>query len=280
MERFEDFLQERRYLMGVSEKTLAYYRWAFASWTKHSDGDPKAWLIKLRSLGVAATSCNTYICAMNTYWKWVGEYNPVTKEGRHLAYLPEEQKLLQVFKPEHVKAIIEFKAQKYWEHRCHTLCCVLFDCGIRIAEGLAIRNSDCDFDNLVIKVLGKGNKHRLVPMSIELHKILWRHVNRGGFKPDELLFGTRIKTKLTQRNFLRDFKKLATRLRINGVRVSPHTCRHYFACTYLRNGGDLFTLCRILGHRSISTTQLYLRAIGIEQVAAAHQKFFPLSARR
>ncbi len=273
MERFDEFMQERRYLLSVSPKTLAYYRWAFASWTKYSGGIPKMWLKTLRERGVAATSCNTYICALNTYWKWAGE-------PTHLDYLKEEEKLVHTFKPDHFKAIVEFKPQKFWEKRCHTLACVLFDCGIRISEGLGIRAGDCDFDNLVINVLGKGNKHRLVPMSTELRKVLWRYSAGGGFRREQLLFGTHIETRLTQRNFLRDFKKLAVRLGITGVRVSPHTCRHFFACTYLRNGGDLFTLLRILGHSSISTTQIYLRSIGIEQVAEAHRKFSPLSRLR
>jgi integrase/recombinase XerD len=270
MYQFDEFMQERRYLLGVSEKTLAYYRWAFVSWAKYSADDPKTWLMTLRGRGLAATSCNTYICAMNTFWKWSGE-------PRHLDYLKEEEKLLQTFKTGDFRAIVEFKPKKFWEKRCHTLVCVLFDCGIRIAEGLGIRAADCDFDNLVISVLGKGNKHRLVPMSTELRKVLWRYRAAGGFRAEQLLFGTHVETRLSQRNFLRDFKKLALKLKITGVRVSPHTCRHFFACTYLRKGGDLFTLSRILGHTSISTTQIYLRSIGIEQVAEAHRKFSPLS---
>src|SRR5437762_3502053 len=64
MDRFEEFLQERVYLIGVSQKTVAYYRWAFNSWTRLAPAEPKDWVVKLRQSGVSPISCNTYICAM------------------------------------------------------------------------------------------------------------------------------------------------------------------------------------------------------------------------
>lgn len=68
------------------------------------------------------------------------------------------------------------------------------------------------------------------------------------------------------------------KLRITGVRFSPHTMRHTFAVTFLRNGGDVYVLSRILGHSSITTTTKHLRSMGIDALAEAHQKFSPLVA--
>ena len=100
---------------------------------------------------------------------------------------------------------------------------------------------------MCIRVLGKGNKQRLVPMSFELRKLLFRWVQRC---PREFVFGTRTGSKLTVRNFQRDFKLMCGKLAITGVRCSPHTLRHTFAVSYLRAGGNLFYLSKILGHTS------------------------------
>jgi integrase/recombinase XerD len=128
---------------------------------------------------------------------------------------------------------------------------------------------------LVLRVYGKGSKERLVPMSLELRKMLFR----WNQKPtSDLVFETRTGTKMTVRNFQREFKELGKRLKLTEVRMSPHTCRHTLACEYLRRGGDLEFLRRILGHSSILTTQKYLRSLGVVDLQAAHEGPSPLTA--
>lgn len=262
MDRFEEFTTERVYLIGVSQKTADYYRWAFNAWKKHApNGDPKEFVVSLRQSGVSAISVNTYICAMNTYWKWAGE-------NKHLAYLKEEQKVLATFTSEQVRRIVTFKASGKNLTRAWIVAMVILDCGLRISEVLGIKRHDLDFDNLLIKVKGKGNKERLVPMSIELRKSLYRYVR----EKQGLVFGTRMGTAVTVRNFQRDFKALCKRLKIEGVRCSPHTLRHSFAVGYLRAGGNLFYLSRILGHTSTRTTERYLQSLGVEDLQAVHSR--------
>jgi hypothetical protein len=81
-------------------------------------------------------------------------------------------------------------------------------------------------------------------------------------------------------NIGRDIRILGRRLRITGVRFSPHTMRHTFAVSFLRNGGDVYVLSRILGHANITTTTVYLRSLGMDILSQAHQKFSTLSALR
>lgn len=236
MERFEEFITERVYLKNVSPKTVAYYRWAFASWKKHSrDGCPKSFVINARQSGLSPTSVNTYICALNSYWKWAGE-------NKHLAYLKEEQKILKTFSLEQISKLINAKPVGRNETRACAAALTALDTGMRIQELLNLRRSDVDLDNLVLRVHGKGNKQRLVPMSIELRKLLFRYLSKHQF---DRLFATRGGTQPTQSNLSRDFKVLCSRLKITGVRVSFHTLRHSFAIEYLKAGGNVLYLQRI-----------------------------------
>jgi site-specific recombinase XerD len=84
---------------------------------------------------------------------------------------------------------------------------------------------------------------------------------------------------MTVRNFQRDLKAICTKLRITDVRCSPHTLRHTFAVSYLRAGGNLFYLSKILGHSSVTTTQRYLQSLGIDDLQAVHDRLSLLTRR-
>jgi integrase/recombinase XerD len=148
------------------------------------------------------------------------------------------------------------------------------DTGLRVNELLCLTRQDVDLENLVLRVKGKGNKHRLVPMSIELRKLLYRHL---AVQKHAIVFCTRDGCKVTQRNLLRDFKVGCEKLGIVGVRCSFHTLRHTFAVSYLRAGGNLFYLARILGHTSVKTTEKYLQSLGVEDLQEVHDRLTPLS---
>jgi integrase/recombinase XerD len=272
MERFEEFLTERKYLRNVSDKTLVYYRSAFRSWEAHSEGDWKAWIVNLRNAGLSAISINTYICAMNAYWRWAGT-------GLKVAYLKEEQKVLATLTPEQIRRLASFKPKGINQIRTHTAALLILDGGYRISELLTLPFEHCDFDNLVMKVRGKGGKHRLVPFSVEMRKTLYRYATKHS-GPGRLMFGTRNRTPVTVRNFQRDLKLIGGKTGMTGVRFSPHTLRHSFACEYLRNGGNLYYLSRLLGHSSVKTTEIYLQSVKIDELSAVHDRLSPLAPER
>ena len=95
--------------------------------------------------------------------------------------------------------------------------------------------------------------------------------------PSGFVFATNQKTPVSLRNIERDMKAVGKRVGITGVRFSPHTLRHSFAVNYLRRGGNLAYLQRILGHSSISVTERYLRSIGIEDLKDVHSGLSLLS---
>jgi site-specific recombinase XerD len=269
LERFEEFLNERKYLKNVSDHTLVYYRCAFRSWELHSKGEWKTWIVNLRQAGLSPVSINTYICAMNAYWRWA-------ETGLKVAYLKEEQKVLATLTPEHIRRLVSFKPRGVNQIRAHCVAMLILDGGYRISELLALPFEHCDFENLVVKVRGKGGKHRLVPLSVEMRKALYRFASRHS-GTGRLMFGTRNGTQMTVRNFQRDLKLIGRKVGITGVRFSPHTLRHSFACEYLRNGGNLYYLSRLLGHSTVKTTEIYLQSVNIDQLAAVHDRFSPLA---
>ncbi|MEP6960852.1 MAG: tyrosine-type recombinase/integrase [Acidobacteriota bacterium] len=266
----DEFTMELRYIRNVSPNTLELYSFAF----KQFQGclESKTAVIgrigELRDRGVKPVSVNTYLRCVNAYFNWLHK-----EHGKELVKIPklkEEQKVLESFSSEHVSRFLNYKPKTFASSRLHTIVSTLLDTGIRINEALSLAKEDVDMDNLVLKIAGKGGKHRLVPFSAELRRLLFRWSVKS--QPTSMFFETKRGAKLSQRNFLRDFKEWGEELKITGVRVSAHTCRHTFAIFYLRKGGNLFYLSRILGHSDIKTTQRYLQSLGIEDLQAVHNR--------
>jgi site-specific recombinase XerD len=155
------------------------------------------------------------------------------------------------------------------------LALVLLDCGLRISEALGLERDDVDLDGLVLRVTGKGRKVRLVPISNELRKHLFRYLDKTSGR---YVFHTFGGSRLERHNVYEDLQRLCRRIGIT-ARVNPHNFRHAFAAHSMKNGLDVFRLSRILGHSNIATTQIYLRSLGIEHLQAGHAKYSPLAGR-
>ena len=149
-----------------------------------------------------------------------------------------------------------------WEgHRNRAIIEVLFSCGLRVSELVSLRLSQLYLDEQYLRVLGKGSKERLVPISpkavSELQ--LWFHDRRlMTIKPghEDYVFLNRRGTHLTRVMILLMVKQQATAAGIQKT-ISPHTLRHSFATALLEGGADLRAIQAMLGHESIATTQLY-----------------------
>jgi site-specific recombinase XerD len=199
------------YFKNVTPKTVLWYRQSFA-FDGAMDGKTAIGerIVRLRDAGTSAVSVNTYLRALNAFFRWANA------EG-HLGELLRITKLKD--------------------------------------EALSLRSDDVDLDNFLLLVHGKGGKDRVVPISADLRRVMWRWLKAksgdGG-----LVFPTRNGTKMNYRNTLDDFKRLGKRLGIIAVRFSFHTLRHTFAVNYIRNGGDVFRLQRILGHTTLNLHRL------------------------
>lgn len=278
---FADFLKEKRFLNDLSSHTLRSYRVSFDKFKKYASELNKPalnkFVIGMREEGLKPVGCNVKIRSINSFLTWCFE-NGYTEEHLKIKQIKTGQPVLKVFSDAHIKALLKFKPKGAYEHRFWTITCLLIDTGARISEILELKTADVDYDSFLITITGKGDKQRIIPISVEMRKILYAFQTKHRFKVySDYLFATKEATPITYRNYMRDLLKLCADLGIDGVRISPHGFRHYFAINYLRNGGDLYRLSRILGHSTVSTTQVYLRSMGADVIRESHIKFSPLS---
>lgn len=139
----------------------------------------------------------------------------------------------------------------------------LYGCGLRVSELVSLKISDLFFDEGFIKITGKGDKQRFVPISKVTQKyiLLYRNLIRSqlqiqkGF--EDTLFLNRRGKQLTRAMIFTIIKDLAVAINLNKV-ISPHTLRHSFATHLLENGADLRSIQLLLGHESITTTEIYV----------------------
>jgi site-specific recombinase XerD len=142
---------------------------------------------------------------------------------------------------------------------------------------------DLWLDQGLLKVLGKGGKERLIPIGREVQRVLWRYVYRHRARPRmekrDFLFITRDGDQVTKSRLEILMKKYGQKAGITGVRCSPHTLRHTAAITFLRNGGDVFSLQRILGHTTLEMTRHYCELADVD-VKRAHLTASPVDNLR
>jgi len=140
---------------------------------------------------------------------------------------------------------------------------MLYSCGLRVSELTAIKLSDLFFDESFIKVTGKGNKQRFVPIGLPTQRILNIYIEnvRNQFPiqktANDTLFINRRGNPLTRAMIFTIIKRLAVEIGLEKS-ISPHTFRHSFATHLLENGADLRSIQLMLGHESITTTEIYM----------------------
>ncbi|CAI2600217.1 Tyrosine recombinase XerC [Apilactobacillus kunkeei] len=167
-------------------------------------------------------------------------------------------------------------------YRNYAIIEILYDTGMRVSECVNLQFSDIDFDNRIIKVIGKGNKQRYLPFGNYLIKALKQYqtncrdllVNKY-HKHHDYVFVNQYGDELTSRGveYILDEIVKQTSLTTN---IHPHMLRHTFATEMLNNGADLRTVQELLGHSSLSTTQIYTH-VSNDHLLRDYNKFFPRS---
>ena len=147
--------------------------------------------------------------------------------------------------------------------RNRTILETMYSCGLRVSELVTLKISDLFFEEGFIKVTGKGNKERFVPIHYNAQKYITIYISeiRSHLKPskgfEDTLFLNRRGKGLTRQMIFTILKDLSVKINLN-KKISPHTLRHSFATHLLKNGADLRAIQQMLGHESITTTEVYV----------------------
>lgn len=223
---------------------------------------------------------NCYLRSIRAFFSWLVSEGTIAQSPFDRVKIPRPpRKVIPAFSQHQIRqllAAVDFsKAEGY---RDYVIILTLLDTGLRVSELCSLRLSNLWLEDGVLKVTGKGNKERLVPIGRQIQRVLWCYISRHRPEPamsnSDLLFLTkgRALTKDRAEKVIAHYGKKA---QLTGIRCSRHTLRHTAAITFLRNGGDVFSLQRMLGHSSLEMTRRYCDIADMD-VKKAHMTASPV----
>ena len=208
------------------------------------------------------------------------EDNPM----RFIKNLKVEKSVIRTFNDREVRAMIqEREGRTYSNVRDKLMLMLLFDCGLRVSELVGIKPEDINRNGLLVR--GKGSKQRLMYIgpSVKRQMNKYKIAKERRFTkwdPEELedyYFLTQTGRKVSRTRINQILKEVGKVAGVRaGIRCCPHDCRHYFAQKQLRNGIDIYSLSRLLGHYDTSTTATYLKGLDDEIIVKNGVKTSPL----
>lgn len=219
---------------------------------------------QLNDTGIAATSQARIISGIRAFYHFLFLNNEIATNPSELIELPKTARKLPVFLSiQEIDAILEqIDVSKPDGHRNRAMLETLYSCGLRVSELIELRISNLHFDEGFIQVTGKGSKERLIPISPKAIKEIsfYFESSRNHVKPvkgnDDFLFLSKFNKKLSRIMVFYMIKELTVKAGISKT-ISPHTFRHSFATHLLEGGADLRAIQEMLGHESITTTEIY-----------------------
>ncbi|MDL2222454.1 site-specific tyrosine recombinase XerD, partial [Parabacteroides sp. OttesenSCG-928-N08] len=225
--------------------------------------DLQQFLAQLYDLGIAPRSVARIISGIKSFYLFLMLEKRIESDPTELLESPKiGSKIPEILSEEEINAIINSIDLSLPEgQRNRAMLEVLYSCGLRVSELISLRYSDVHFEEGFIKVEGKGNKQRLVPISeTALHEINNYLIDRRLITVkkghEDILFLSRRGTALSR---VMIFHIIKQQTELAGIKktVSPHTFRHSFATHLLEGGAHLIAIQRMLGHESITTTEIY-----------------------
>jgi Site-specific recombinase XerD len=238
----------------------------------------KEYLVCMKKLGRKPSYLNDLLKAFKCLFKYAFEEGYTsTLLTERVSNVQEPKVIIHPFAAQEIKNMVSYYGgHTFLEIRNKVMLMLFFDTGIRLSELTGMHTWQVKADYFLIQ--GKGNKERIVPKSALLGKWLIKYMaireSYFAYKaaPD-YVFLSKNGQKLTPEAIHKVLTIAGKAVGVNPlVRVSPHTCRHTFAHMQLKNGLDLYSLSRLMGHESISITQRYLEGIKNEQVLTAAKK--------
>ncbi|MSP70244.1 MAG: tyrosine recombinase, partial [Bacteroidetes bacterium] len=218
----------------------------------------------VNELGMSATSQARILSGLHSFYKYLLIENLIHTDPTELVDAPRiGRKLPDTLSKEDVEILLEGVDRSTPEgERNRSMLETLYSCGLRVSELVNLKISDIFPKEAYIRIIGKGNKERLVPIGrtalkhIELYKQSVRHLIEVTKGEEDILFLNRRGSRLTRVMVFTIIKNLAQKCGVKKT-ISPHTFRHSFATHLVEGGADLRAVQEMLGHESITTTEIY-----------------------
>ncbi|NQT74055.1 MAG: tyrosine-type recombinase/integrase [Chloroflexi bacterium] len=222
------------------------------------------------------TTVHDYFRILRTYFGWL-EREGLIKDNpfKYLKRPKTDKKIVQALTSSEIKRLLKAcLAKTALDTRNRAIICILLDCGLRISELASLTIDDVSVNSGILLIRhGKGGKQRTVRMGSQAQKALWRYLSIYRKGDSNKLFLTRSGEPLDVVGIKMMVKRLGNKA---NIKVHPHKLRHTFAISFLRAGGDAFSLQYLLGHSTLQMTQRYLQSLNADDAINAHRKFSPL----
>ena len=287
----DSFLDSVWMEQGLAKNTLSAYRSdlkILEKWTKNknltlrniSRADLLDFISERANLGASSRSSARQLSTFRRFYNYLSGQeiivqNPtlkisMPKLGRSLPKMISEEEVIKLIKAPVVKKPLGFRDRTMLE--------VLYATGLRVSELVQLKQTQLNLNQGFIRVLGKGNKERLVPLGGIAKSWLKRYLKGPiheilGERNTDYLFPTRTSECISRQALWQLIKKYANKTGIKS-NLSPHTLRHAFATHLLNHGADLRVVQMLLGHSDLSTTQIYTH-IAQQRLKDIHEKHHP-----
>jgi site-specific recombinase XerD len=286
----DDFFRFLEIERNASPRTLTNYRHALAefrktpnlpAWKELTADHFRRYLFEFGKRGMARPTIRLHFAALRTFFKFLTERHGLTENPLKEVQLPKLQKKLPVVLTtrqidELLSAPLRVeksgRAPVWMPARDVAILELFYSSGLRLAELIGLDVGHVDAYSESVRVLGKGRKERVVPVGAPALAAIQRYRQEAGVHAGPL-FISKVRRRLTQPNVWLVLKRYLPQTSIP-VNVSPHKLRHSFATHLLDAGADLRSVQSLLGHASLSTTQIYTH-VTVERLKTAYDEAHP-----
>lgn len=243
----------------------------------------RSWLADCARRGLSHKSTARALSSLRTFYKYLNKYKNIQNDAIGLISSPKvPRKLSKAIETTDIadmhEAIKTIDNDEPWVMaRDWALIVLIFGCGLRISEALSLTNRDIANNVESLRIVGKGNKERIVPVLPAVNTALDKYIKIRPFgnAPEDFVFRSVRGLPMSSRMAEKVVEKVRKYLQLPDY-VTPHALRHTFATALLAGGADLRSLQELLGHASLSTTQLYTK-VNMAEIMSAYNHAHPLA---
>ena len=285
---FKIFMDEKK-INGFTSKTLDFYNDSAGSFVRYCIEQHKGevnvdeiqqyvapYFIAAQERGTSATTRHTYLRGIKTFTRFLHAEEYIDRPIK----LPKVRcptTYVKALSTDQMRKLLSFfSTDRFTGVRNKMIVRVMCDTGLRLQEVCGLYTTDVDLtEGFLLVRHGKGQKERSVPFGKKTRAALWQYLKqreRHARPQHKELFITTSGAPLKGRSVQIMFKRLRKRVKFEDIRLSPHTLRHSFALAYIENGGDPFSLQKILGHTTQTMTAKYVN-MAKSNVKYQHEKF-------